>query len=207
MQANSLQGITMEENNQKVDDKKVTKLQTLLAFVKKVTNIVNVLVGLVMILYYILTIVTHPEGGFMLVLNYIMLVLLILNLVVGQIIEKTVKHNKNVKKIASRTFRYSKKVVKFLATGFAVFEILISSPSREKLVSAGVMVGGVLLQILLEIVIILIERAVKIAIEKAKQGIEKIKLTTKNIKSKISSFIHFGKKEDIEVEEIDSEQK
>ncbi len=168
-------------------------LENLVQAFNKVLSIVSIISPLIMMAYYTYTVISHiSTGGYLLILNSIMLGLIVISFIVDRIFARIDKEKKKLKKYTKRTFEYTQFSVKLLLTAFAVYEIIVSKTSALKVIFTFVTVGFVFVQIFVKAVTIVIENyiaKVKIAFQMDLEEIKSTKLyqtydKTKNIITK-----------------------
>ncbi len=156
-------------------DKTLSAFDIILSDFKKVRKTANVIVPIVMIAYYIYSLVTHLDDTRLLVTNSIFLGLLTMDFVVVCIFVGMKKANNQIKKQIRRPIGYLKRLIKLSAAGFAIYEIVAVEQTTIETIFALVAIAIVVIQVIIDVVTLVVERYIKLVKDGFNQDMEELR--------------------------------
>ncbi len=159
-------------------DKTMAAVDIILTDIKRVQKVSSIVLPIFMIAYYIYALVTNLGATRLVVINSIFLALLAIDFVVVCAFFNRDKHNKPIKKKARRIIGYVKHAVKLVAAGFAIYEIVANEQNALETIFALVAVVAVVLQIIIDVITLVIERYSNLIITGFKQDVEEFNNST-----------------------------
>lgn len=161
-------------------DKTLAAINKTKSDIAQFCRIYGIIVQIIFIAYYIYAVITNLKGGYLLVINSVMLGLVLVRFFFDILTYRKKKEAKikGLRKSISRALRYTGHTIHIVSVVFAIYSLLVFDSSEIKIATTMAAIGSIVFQIIIEAVRLFVDKYFTLIYTGIQMDIEEFKDST-----------------------------